>query len=191
MTETFGTTLLGEGALNFVPDSVRRFLKHGHTLGIPPVDPEWGDITNSTRKEFLPGEKQAVVIPTAGCQYMTLVEIGAEIRDAIHLGEETNLQGITLGDLEEAEKEVEQMMVENGVEVDATKMAKKNPYRNLRTLLDTKYWKFLFGGVRNRKEEGYLGTNEYLPQIITAYEGNDDAIQKRILREKPLAVLEI
>lgn len=46
VTETFGTMLLGEGAINFVPDARDRLLKKG-----------------------------GVVIPAGGCQYATLVEV--------------------------------------------------------------------------------------------------------------------
>lgn len=46
VTETFGTMLLGEGALNFVPDVRDRLLKEGGTI-----------------------------IPAGGCQYATLVEV--------------------------------------------------------------------------------------------------------------------
>lgn len=45
VTETFGTMLLGEGAVNFVPDARDRLLKEGGTM-----------------------------IPAGGCQYITLVE---------------------------------------------------------------------------------------------------------------------
>lgn len=46
VTETFGTMLLGEGAINFIPDARDRLLKDG-----------------------------GIVIPAGGCQYATLVEI--------------------------------------------------------------------------------------------------------------------
>merc|ERR1719235_1491569 len=46
VTETFGTMLLGEGAINFVPDARDRLLKPG-----------------------------GIVVPQGGCQYVTLVEI--------------------------------------------------------------------------------------------------------------------
>ncbi|CAE8620676.1 unnamed protein product [Polarella glacialis] len=45
VTETFGTILLGEGALNFVPDARDRLLKEG-----------------------------GVMIPAGGCQYVTLIQ---------------------------------------------------------------------------------------------------------------------
>eukprot|EP00929_Paragymnodinium_shiwhaense_P091235 TRINITY_DN51255_c0_g1_i1.p1 TRINITY_DN51255_c0_g1~~TRINITY_DN51255_c0_g1_i1.p1 ORF type:complete len:782 (-),score=120.09 TRINITY_DN51255_c0_g1_i1:170-2515(-) len=46
VTETFGTMLLGEGAINFVPDGRDRLLKKG-----------------------------GIMIPAGGCQYVTLVEV--------------------------------------------------------------------------------------------------------------------
>lgn len=48
VTETFGTMLLGEGAINFVPDARDRLLRDAHT-----------------------------VIPAGGCQYATLVDMPA------------------------------------------------------------------------------------------------------------------
>merc|ERR1719460_3489603 len=48
VTETFGTMLLGEGAINFVPDARDRLLKPG-----------------------------GIVVPQGGCQYVTLVEVPA------------------------------------------------------------------------------------------------------------------
>lgn len=58
VTETFGTTLLGEGALNFVPDTRERLLK-----------------------------ENAPVIPELGIQYATLIDVDEELAKVWHLSE--------------------------------------------------------------------------------------------------------
>lgn len=105
VTETFGTTLLGEGALAFVPDTRDRFLK----------------------------KDVGVMLPDKGCQYASLVEVDFKLMRAYNLTSTEVADVQAIADADYDDKVNLEFILDN--------------QHGLNALKDTKYWKFLTGGI--------------------------------------------